>query len=347
MNESIEAIKEVKVCLLCGNEGIPLYQDLQDRLFSIQGVWSLICCPECDFVWLNPRPISEDIGKLYAECYTHVPPPDRASRPLNNLRKMVKYGILATAYDYTGLVEDALEKVAGKILSWVCPLREAVGETVMWLEASRRGRLLDVGCGNGQFLAHMRGLGWEVIGVEPDSKAVHIAKEHFGLKVFQGTLEEAKFPDDSFDAITMNHVIEHVPEPMGTLAECRRLLQSGGKLVVVTPNIRSLGRYIFGEYWRGWEVPRHLFLFSSRSLRTCTERAGLRVQRLWVTSKIARWIWSVSRLIRQKGKLPGGSPVRINPWFKLESFMFGMMEYMLCAFGVEIGEELVLEATKG
>ncbi|WP_353686677.1 class I SAM-dependent methyltransferase [Thermodesulfovibrio sp. 3462-1] len=151
----------------------------------------------------------------------------------------------------------------------------------------------------------MKGLGWKVVGVDPDSKAVQIAREEFDLEVFQGTLEEAKFPDNSFDVITMNHVIEHVPDPIVLLTECRRVLKPEGKLMVVTPNIGSLGRRLFGEYWLHWDPPRHLFLFSPKSLRTCAERAGLIVRAIWTTSKGARFLWEASYLIKRDGNLPG------------------------------------------
>jgi SAM-dependent methyltransferase len=216
----------------------------------------------------------------------------------------------------------------------------------MWLKADERGRLLDVGCGNGQFLAQMQKLGWEVMGVELDPEAVRIAEERFGLRVFQGTLEEARLPDGSFDTVTMNHVIEHVPNPIGLLAECRRILRPGGKLVVVTPNIESLGHRLFREAWRGLEVPRHLYIFSPRALQECAERAGLKVLKLWTTARSALWMWAASRLIRRNGILPGGSPQRLGLWLKLEGLAFWAIAYGLCALR-EAGEEIVLMASKG
>jgi 2-polyprenyl-3-methyl-5-hydroxy-6-metoxy-1,4-benzoquinol methylase len=114
-----------------------------------------------------------------------------------------------------------------------------------------------------------------------------VAHEKFSLNVFQGTLEEAEFPDEHFDTITMNHVIEHVPDPIKVLEECRRELKPGGRLVVVTPNIKCLGHYIFRENWRGLEVPRHLFLFSLPSLRACAEAAGLEASELRTTARRA------------------------------------------------------------
>jgi len=90
-----------------------------------------------------------------------------------------------------------------------------------------------------------------------------------------GSLEQQKFPAESFDAVTMSHVIEHVPEPIQTLSECARILRPGGRLFLWTPNHSSLGCRVFGKHWRGLEPPRHLHLFSPRSLKSLLNKAGL------------------------------------------------------------------------
>jgi SAM-dependent methyltransferase len=213
------------------------------------------------------------------------------------------------------------------------------------LNGQVRGRLLDVGCGNGQFLVKMRKLGWEVTGIEPDRQAVKIAREQFDLNIHKGTLEEGKFPGDIFDAVTIVHVIEHVWDPTSTLQECHRILKPSSRLVIITPNIESLGHRLFRKAWRGLEVPRHLYLFSPRTLRVCAERAGLQVLKLWTTARSARWMWAASRLIYQEGILPGGSPQRQSLWLRLEGLAFWIIEYELCRWK-NVGEEIVLVATK-
>lgn len=341
VNEGIR-VHEVKVCLLCGNEGELLYQDLRDRRFGAPGIWSLVYCPEDELVWLNPRSIDSDIKKLYTEYYTHQPK-DSSKKRLASLREAIKARILQKSFGYS---VNALYGPLARIFSWIGPLKEIVGGSVMWLKASDRKRLLDVGCGNGQFLVQMQQLGWEVAGVEPDPEAVCLAKKHLGSGIFQGTLEKAKFPDDSFDAITMNHVIEHVPNPIELLVECRRDLKPGGKLVVVTPNIRSLVRCLFGKYWSGWEVPLHFFLFSPKALKKCSEQTGLHIQELRTVSKAVRYIWYASRLLRKDRINPGGNPGQISPQFTFEGIMFWVIEYMLCQL-YPWGEEIVLIADKG
>jgi SAM-dependent methyltransferase len=146
---------------------------------------------------------------------------------------------------------------------------------VRFLPALVKGRLLDVGCGSGEWLASMRERGWNVAGLDFDQDAVRIAKQS-GLEVRSGTLKEQNYASKSFDAVTLHHVIEHVPDPVETLTECARILVNGGQLVLSTPNSASLGHRIFKEYWRGLEPPRHLHIFSGRSLRRVLEQAGFR-----------------------------------------------------------------------
>src|SRR5208283_4697550 len=113
------------------------------------------------------------------------------------------------------------------------------------------------GCGDGRFLALMRDAGWDVYGIEPDPVAAKVAQRELGTSVTVGALEDAGFPDEAFDAVTLSHVIEHVHDPVALLAECRRVLKPDGSVVIVTPNIRSLGHQKFQSLWRGLEPPRH------------------------------------------------------------------------------------------
>jgi 2-polyprenyl-3-methyl-5-hydroxy-6-metoxy-1,4-benzoquinol methylase len=217
--------------------------------------------------------------------------------------------------------------------------------TVGAFDGKRGRKLLDVGCGNGQFLAKMRDLGWEVIGVEPDIMAVRVARESFGLNVHEGMINGADFPSDTFDAITMNHVIEHVLDPIGLFRECHRVLKSGGKLVVNTPNIESFGAHHFGNIWVHWDPPRHIHLFSLQALNTCVERTGLKALKLRTTSNHARWVWQTSRLNYRNGTLLNGSSESSGLLLRLEGLAFLVMEDVLYV-REQAGEELVLVATK-
>jgi SAM-dependent methyltransferase len=337
MNEGIRVITR-PICLLCDTIGTALYRELRDRLFAAPGIWELLRCRKCSLVWLNPQPIPEDIGKLYREYYTHSTLPDIFMS--KSWRKTVRLSILNSAFDYRTYRAN---KSIGWLGSRVGPLLDVVGGSVMWLKGSRPGKLLDVGCGNGKYLALMRMLGWEVIGVEPDVQAARVAREHFGLSVHEGVLQEIAFPDDTFDAITMNHVVEHLPDPVGTFTECRRILKEGGRLVVIVPNIESLGHRLHRKAWLHLDPPRHLFSFSLPTLRDCAERSGLQVVELRTTARAARGAWMASRLIRRAGTLSGNLPLKCHLGLRLEGLAFQAVEHGLCMVG-DVGEEVVLIA---
>ena len=151
--------------------------------------------------------------------------------------------------------------------------RERLAHDVAYVPFKIGGRLLDVGCGAGNTLIRMRACGWDVVGVDFDEHALVSARSN-GLSVFHGGLEDQGFPDDSFDVILMEHLIEHVPDVGALLGECRRLLKSDGMLVLMTPNACSLGHILFRQHWRGLEVPRHLRVYTPNALSTELEKNG-------------------------------------------------------------------------
>jgi 2-polyprenyl-3-methyl-5-hydroxy-6-metoxy-1,4-benzoquinol methylase len=332
-------------CLLCRTLGQALYTGLRDEIGQASGIWDLRVCPACGLVWLDPRPLSEEIGKLYHGYYTHEPSDLWGWVPATWGIRRGRGAVLAAGFGYLDLVTGRASAAAGRILCRIGLLEDIVGGTVMWLHSSPCGRLLDVGCGGGHFLARMRSLGWRVQGVEPDVEAVRVARRSFDLNIHHGTFADVRFPGNEFDAVTLNHVIEHVLDPIGLLQECGRVLKAGGRVVAVTPNAQSLGRMQFGKTWRGWEPPRHLFLFTPKTLRTCAERAGLRIVTLRTTARLAPAIWMASSCLRTKqltGRIRDG---RLGWATQIWMRVMGLHEHF---FGLRraAGEEVVLVATK-
>lgn len=140
----------------------------------------------------------------------------------------------------------------------------------------RRGRLLDVGSGAGNALALWRNQHDSCIGIEPDPGAAEAARTRAGLDVRPGLLEEHPFPDGSFDAVTLCHVLEHVDDPRSLLARTARLLKPGGELLVWTPDVEYPLRPLFGRAWFPYEVPRHRWHFGRRDVARLLRDAGLR-----------------------------------------------------------------------
>lgn len=332
-------------CCLCSSEGATLYEGLRDRLFDAPGRWNVSTCRNCGLIWLDPRPMPDQIWKIYGTYCTHSATPSGSSPRLASLRDTLGRVLLSEFYGYQ---RDDKVAAAGPLwrslcrLSWV---RDIFSFPIMGLRAAWRGRLLDVGCGDGAFLARMKRLGWEVVGVELDEQAAHIARTQSGADVFVGPLEEAGFADGSFDAITLSHVIEHLADPLDQLRRCGKLLRKGGRVVVTTPNAESLGHRIFREHWRGLEVPRHLMLFSLRTLGQLASEAGFATSALRTSARGAHAFYLESRLLKA-GRWTDNPWPRAGGRLKIESVLFQLLEESMGATRKSAGEELFFEGIK-
>lgn len=333
----------VPTCMLCGGPGRLKYEGLRDRLYGVEGEWSLRECPDCGMMWLSPRPTQADIGKAYVDYYTHSPDA-KTGGWLASAGDHVVQAVLARAFGYE--VSGSGQGLVGRLGSGIGPLRDLAGRSAAWLPAKPGGRLLDVGCGSGETLRRMAGLGWDVTGVEPDPTAAEAARSIGRMAVVDGDLLAARFPHSVFDAVVMRHVIEHLHDPLATLRECQRVLKPGGRLVVVTPNIRSWGHRVFREAWRGLEPPRHLHLFSPLALTTSVELTGLQVERLrTVAVGSAGFMWRESVLIRDRGRSP--SRLHADTWrSRIESCLFEAAELSLLSRCQQAGESTMLMAQK-
>jgi len=163
-------------------------------------------------------------------------------------------------------------------------LISAAGETSPWRWQSRKeeltrykqsGAILDIGCSSGSFLESLRGESWELYGIEMSAGCAKRAAAASGANVFVGDILEAPFPRESFDVITCSDVLEHLYEPRQVMARVREWLKPGGIFYIFVPNIDSAEARVFGSYWCGLELPRHLFHYSPASLRYLAKSMGL------------------------------------------------------------------------
>jgi 2-polyprenyl-3-methyl-5-hydroxy-6-metoxy-1,4-benzoquinol methylase len=242
-----------------------------------------------------------------------------------------------------------LESLAGIRLIEVAlkPLLKKVELSIMCLDGQEiGGRLLDVGCATGDFLVRMRELGWDVYGVDIDSNAVKIARDHNRLDVFDGTLEQACFPDDAFDAVTMSHVIEHVADPLQILKETYRILKPGGKLVLTTPNMHSLCHKIYKSSYYHLDIPRHFYILSTKSIRICAESARLKILRLGTFARSVSSTLQASREIKKNGMINGYYTGKRKGFYpNIIGYLLQGLENRVSSL-IDIGEEIVLIATK-
>lgn len=317
-------------CPLCASHGDLLYQDLEDNLFNVPGIWMLRRCAndECGLCWLDPVAIASDLQFLYANYHTH-------GEKSSNLGLRAKTrSFLLRAYELAKLIPSCLFG-----LNW-----EKRQFPYMFLNDLTPGRVLDVGCGSGEFLFRMHRLGWSVTGVDFDGEAIANAKTKYGFDLLHTDLAEARFPDNSFDAVTMNHVIEHVPEPAELLAEIKRVLKPGGRLVATTPNVQSLGHTLFQDCWRGLEPPRHLQIFSLQALGNCARQASFKTVEVKSSAANADAIIGASFGIREakKRRTCSRAAYEINILRALRSCFIQYREALLLRKQLNSGEEAVL-----
>lgn len=142
----------------------------------------------------------------------------------------------------------------------------------------KSGKLLDIGSGTGAFLDEMNKNGWNVAGLEPDTDARKVASDLYGLKL-QDLTALYQLPADSFDAITLWHVLEHVHDLHTTVSQLRHLLKNNGWLIIAVPNYTSVDAGIYKEYWAAYDVPRHLYHFSPASMQVLMEKNELEIKR--------------------------------------------------------------------
>jgi len=239
-------------CPLCESQKwVPAYV-LQDRLMGIEGEFRMVRCLDCGLHYLNPQPTQEELVRYYPADYDPfaLPAPGRLSLWQ---RLSLRYG-----------------------------LRKRCQAVTRHKEA---GRLLEVGCATGLFLDAMRATGrWQVEGVDLSETAVRQAREQFGLEVFHGTLEAARFATASYEAVAMWDVLEHVPNPKETVREVRRVLKPDGVFILRVPVLDGWDRRLFGPLWVGWDAPRHLTVFSRQTLELLLTQAGLRTVRAACTA---------------------------------------------------------------
>jgi 2-polyprenyl-3-methyl-5-hydroxy-6-metoxy-1,4-benzoquinol methylase len=140
-------------------------------------------------------------------------------------------------------------------------------------EISRGNRILDYGCGTGDFLSTMSKAGWITAGFEPSDNA----RKEAGKKNISKLWGEPKSISGSYDTITLWHVLEHTDNPKATISDLKERLAPGGTIIIALPNYKSPDAVIYGDYWAGYDVPRHLWHFSRESVSKLAASVGMKL----------------------------------------------------------------------
>ncbi|MBD2201301.1 class I SAM-dependent methyltransferase [Calothrix sp. FACHB-1219] len=227
------ALKKVNNCPLCGTSHYDKIYVTRDRHYNIQGSFTIVRCRECSLVFIDPMPTEEGLVKLYPDDYYSY-------------------------QDFFAEKKSFLKDLIKKILLFNLGTKDPT--------FSAPGKILDIGCGSGNFLYSIREKGWDTYGVEVSLAGAKLGREAAGLKIFNGTLLEANFSNNYFDYIRSNHSFEHLVNPNEVLQEIYRILKPDGKLMIGVPNIDSLNAKIFKKYWWYLGAPIHPCNYSVKTL---------------------------------------------------------------------------------
>lgn len=272
-----ENLETLLRCPVCGSpERTTELSDIWDATFFVApGRWTLRRCGACRSGYLDPRPTEESIGRAYETYYTHLETePDtrekgrweRVRAALGNDYRRRRYG---------AAVDHALP-FGHLLLAMAPPMSRIIDKQFRYLAdlpQRRQPFVLDIGCGGGEWIRYVRAWGWNAVGADPDPAARKLGASK-GLDIREGGAEAWLDHAGKFDAVTLNHVIEHLHRPCETLAQAFELLKPGGRLYIETPNMDALSFKEYGAHWRGLEAPRHLVLFNRQSLLNALSAAG-------------------------------------------------------------------------
>jgi 2-polyprenyl-3-methyl-5-hydroxy-6-metoxy-1,4-benzoquinol methylase len=309
-----EGLDRVASCPACGETGRSvLYADLTDRSYrSAPGRWTLVRCERCSCAYLDPRP-SRDTAPLAYRTYYEGSVEPRKEAPQSGwrrLRRGLRNGYLNSTYGYRASPAVGIGRLVVRLLP---RYRELADMHVRHLRFPGPGAaVLDVGCGEGEFLAELQALGWCARGIDPSDAAVAVAQAR-GVHATPGTFANTSLEAGSLDAITFRLVFEHIGDPVEALAKCRGALRPRGTLWIATPSLDSRAHRAFGRHWIHLEPPRHAVLYTTRSLTRLLAAGGFDVVSVEPLRQ-ARWSFRLSAALAN-----GLSPFEHAPQLSLRA----------------------------
>jgi SAM-dependent methyltransferase len=289
-------------CPVCNSEQTRFALKVKDH--SVSGEYfDVFECPRCSLRFTKDAPASEKIG-VYYESEDYISHSNTRKGIVNGLYHTVRSHTLATKY-------RLIEKSTGLKL----------------------GHHLDIGAGTGAFVQFMNKHEWKSAGIEPDKKARELAQVYHKTKLLPAEAFEAVLPE-SFDAISMWHVLEHVHDLYPYLRQIKNILKARGMVFIAVPNYTSYDGMKYGAHWAAYDVPRHLYHFSPESMKWLLKNAGFQL-----TEEVPMW-WDSFYISLLSEKYAG----RHSPMLK--GFFSGVLSNMKARTDRERCSSLIYVAKK-
>jgi len=256
------------LCPLCSSSEVFPFLTAPDRFHHCRELYHLLRCQSCSGVWLARPPRPDEMAVHYDDDYHRTIMTAGETYPE---KRWKRHRELISRYKQGG------------------------------------GAILDIGCSSGAFLNTMKGPSWKLYGIEMEDSTAEKARIATGANVFVGDVADAPFSPESFDVVTAFDLLEHVYEPREFLGNVKKWLKPDGIFFTMLPNIDAWESKVFGSYWYGLELPRHLFHFSPRSLRNLMTALDFE-EVLLFTSPVSYMERSVGYLVTEAMDRTGFSP---------------------------------------
>lgn len=232
---------KIESCPICSNNLFNNVLVAQDYLVSNES-FAITECTNCHLRITSPRPSNAELNKYY-QSDNYISHTGKANNPINLIYKLVRAFTLRQKY-----------RLINKRVSM--------------------GTILDFGCGTGDLLHYFQKKGWNINGVEPDLKARQIASKKTNTEILSD-LPESK---TKYSAITLWHVLEHLPNLNSTIEKLKSMLDKKGRIFVAVPNYESFDAQYYKEYWAAYDLPRHLYHFTPKTMKKLMKRHKLKIK---------------------------------------------------------------------
>lgn len=280
-------------CPLCGSPQHKFFLKTIDFAHGVGDEFTLVRCKGCRHVYMNPAPTPDSLAACYPEGYVqHRDQQAEEQAPASNSNASI---------GSAAVIEEPPRQSQPWYLS--APIRMIPGlrSAYYWLTENKsqclppvqpKGRsALEVGCATGDFLQRLNVAGWKAQGLELVQEPVQTARRR-GFQVHQGPLEPGTYHEQQFDDVFAWMVVEHLPDPVGTLTEINRIMRPGGWFCFSIPNFGSPERRLFGKYWHGYELPRHLQHYTVSHIKDVLKRTGFSTRRVIHQPSFLFWLGS-------------------------------------------------------
>lgn len=292
-------LQESKIkCIMCGDNRKQKILTGKDNITNLPGIFSVMKCENCGLCWTEPQLSKQDLTPYYGDEYPINISPKQSDIKINFImgwKRTIMNTYAKILYDYyvSNNVKSFCKIVPFLLVSW--KLRGTLPHN------GGARRVMDIGFGRGAFLIGAYKQGWECYGIEPNGALCQYVRQILpSAEITNGFVEDFEYPENFFSFINMSHVLEHLHDPVCVLKKINRWLSPEGVLRIKIPCMSSLEIKLFGSYWPGWELPRHLYHFDSDSLKRILKVSGFKVVGIHYEANINNWIWSLKYLAKKR-----------------------------------------------